>query len=81
MRDFTRGYATGYPDLGNGQPATLLSSYDQQTVDTHFRWTQQNAIDTAALQRLNPNGGAGATRDAMAVKVRSAAQTYAGSST
>jgi hypothetical protein len=76
MRDFTRGYQSAYPNLGNGQPATLFSSYDQQTVDTHFRWMQENAIDTAALQRFNPNGGEGATRDAMAAKVRQSAQTY-----
>ncbi len=76
MRDFTHGYPTAYADLGNGQPATLFSSYDQQTVDTHFLWMQQNAIDTAALQRFNPTGGEGPTRDAMAVKVRSAAESH-----
>ncbi len=48
----------------------LFSSYDQQTVDTHFQWMQQNGCDTAALQRFNPIGGEGPTRDAMAVKVR-----------
>ncbi|HEY5837199.1 discoidin domain-containing protein [Streptomyces sp.] len=76
VRDFTRTYPTAYADLGNGQPAALFSSYDQQTVDTHFRWMQQNAIDTAALQRFNPTGGEGPTRDAMAVKVRTAAESY-----
>ena len=63
-------------NLGNGQPATLFSSYDQQTVDTHFPWMQQNGCDTAALQRFNPNSGEGPTRDAMAAKVRSAAESY-----
>src|SRR6266511_5237204 len=72
MREYTRGYQTAYANLGNGQPATLFSSYDQQTVDTHFLWMQQNSIDTAALQRFNPTGGEGPTRDAMAGKVRSA---------
>ncbi|MER7279511.1 discoidin domain-containing protein [Dactylosporangium sp. NPDC000244] len=76
MRDFTKGYRTNFANLGNGQPANLFSSYDQQTVDTHFRWMQQNGCDTAALQRFNPNGGEGATRDAMAQKVRSAAEAY-----
>jgi F5/8 type C domain/NedA-like, galactose-binding domain len=76
MREYTHGYQTAYANLGNGQPATLFSSYDQQTVDTHFRWMQQNSIDTAALQRFNPTGGEGPTRDAMAAKVRSAAETY-----
>ncbi|MFI0899409.1 discoidin domain-containing protein [Streptomyces sp. NPDC020983] len=76
VREYTRTYPTGYAALGNGQPATLFSSYDQQTVDTHFLWMQQNGIDTAALQRFNPTGAEGPNRDAMAVKVRSAAETY-----
>ncbi|MFD5028811.1 discoidin domain-containing protein [Streptomyces sp. NPDC058405] len=76
VRDYTHTYRTAYPALGSGQPATLFSSYDQQTVDTHFSWMQQYGIDTAALQRFNPNGGEGATRDAMAAKVRSAAEKH-----
>ncbi|MEU6852274.1 discoidin domain-containing protein [Actinacidiphila alni] len=76
MREYTHTYQTGYAALGNGQPATLFSSYDQQTVDTHFLWMQQNGIDTAALQRFNPTGGEGPTRDAMAAKVRSAAESH-----
>jgi len=74
MRDYARGFPTAYGNLGNGQPATLFSSYDQSTVDTHFRWMRENNCDTAALQRFNPFGGEGPTRDAMAVKVRSAAE-------
>ncbi|MBY8876473.1 discoidin domain-containing protein [Actinacidiphila acidipaludis] len=76
VRDYTHTYRTAYANLGNGQPATLFSSYDQQTVDTHFQWMQQYGIDTAALQRFNPNGGEGPTRDAMATKVRSAAEAH-----
>jgi hypothetical protein len=76
LREYTRGYQTAYANLGNGSPATLFSSYDQQTVDTHFLWMQQNAIDTAALQRFNPTGGEGPTRDAMAQKVRAAAESH-----
>ncbi|MEU9972213.1 discoidin domain-containing protein [Streptomyces sp. NPDC051014] len=75
-RDYTSTYQTSYAALGNGQPARLFSSYDQQTVNTHFLWMQQNDIDTAALQRFNPTGGEGPTRDAMAAKVRSAAEAY-----
>jgi hypothetical protein len=75
-REFTRTYPTAYANLGNGQPATLFSSYDQQTVDTHFRWMQQNGCDTAALQRFNPFGEEGPTRDAMAAKVRGAAERF-----
>jgi hypothetical protein len=76
VRDFTRTYQSGYAALGNGQAATLFSSYDQQTVDTHFLWMQQNGIDTAALQRFNPTGGEGPTRDAMAQKVRTSAESH-----
>src|ERR1700733_11414111 len=32
MREYPKGYQTGYANLGNGQPATLFSSYDQTTV-------------------------------------------------
>ncbi|MCO8274139.1 discoidin domain-containing protein [Actinoplanes sp. TRM 88003] len=74
MRDFTHAYPTAYPNLGDGRPATLFSSYDQQTVDTHFQWMRTYGIDTAALQRFNPMGDEGPTRDAMTVKVRAAAE-------
>jgi chitodextrinase len=76
VREFTHTYHSLYANLGNGQPANLFSSYDQQTVDTHFAWMQQNNIDTAALQRFNPVGGEGPTRDAMAIKVRAAAEAH-----
>jgi hypothetical protein len=66
LREYAHVYPTGYANLGNGQPASLFSSYDQQTVDTHFSWMQQNDCDTAALQRFNPNSSEGPTRDAMA---------------
>ncbi|GAA3341593.1 discoidin domain-containing protein [Amorphoplanes nipponensis] len=74
LTDFDHGYPTAYPNLGDGQPARLFSSYDQQTVDTHFRWMREHGIDTAALQRFNPTGDEGPTRDAMTVKVRAAAE-------
>jgi hypothetical protein len=76
MREYTHAYQTAYANLNNGQPATLFSSYDQQTVDTHFLWMQQNGCDTAALQRFDPNGSEGPTRDAMATKVRSSAESH-----
>jgi hypothetical protein len=76
VSEFGRTYPTAYGAVGNGQPAALFSSYDQQTVDTHFLWMQQNGLDTAALQRFDPNGSEGPTRDAMAAKVRSAAESY-----
>ena len=76
MREYTRTYPTAYGSLGNGQPATLFSSYDQQTVDTHFLWMQQNGCDTAALQRFNPNSSEGPTRNAITAMLDTAAQTY-----
>lgn len=76
VRDFAHTYPTAYPNLGNGSPASLFSSYDAQTVDTHFQWMQTYGIDTAALQRFNPTGDEGPTRDAMAVKVRAAAEAH-----
>jgi hypothetical protein len=76
VREYAATYQTAYPNLNNGLPAKLFSSYDQQTVNTHFQWMQQNGCDTAALQRFNPFGGEGPTRDAMAVKVRQAAEQY-----
>src|SRR4051812_15889132 len=42
MRDYTKGYQTAYANLGNGQPATLFSHYDQETVNVHFGWMRQN---------------------------------------
>ncbi|QIQ06205.1 glycoside hydrolase family 71/99-like protein [Streptomyces liangshanensis] len=74
MREYSRTYRTAYANTNDGQPATLFSSYDQQTVDTHFRWMRENNIDTAALQRFNPFGGEGPTRDVMAQRVRQSAE-------
>src|SRR5438105_3100925 len=38
MREYGRVYQTAYNNLNGGQAATLFSSWDQQTVDTHFAW-------------------------------------------
>jgi hypothetical protein len=75
-REYAQLYATQYPNLGNGQPARLFSSFDQSTLDLHFSWMSQYGIDTAALQRFNPNGIEGPIRDAITAKVRTAAQTH-----
>ncbi|HYS40194.1 MAG TPA: xylosidase, partial [Pseudonocardiaceae bacterium] len=76
MREYTTTFQTAFSNLNNGQPATLFSSFDQQTVNTHFLWMQQNGCDTAALQRFNPNSSEGPTRDAMATKVRASAEQF-----
>ncbi|WP_066361334.1 fibronectin type III domain-containing protein [Herbidospora mongoliensis] len=75
-RDYTRTYPTLYQNLGNGQTANLFSSWDQQTIDTHFKWMRDYNCDTAALQRFNPNGAEGPIRDAITAKVRQAAEAY-----
>lgn len=71
MSEITAKYATGFPNLGNGSPATLFSSYDASTVDTHARWMQENDIDTIALQRF---GDFMDVRDTVAERVRVAAE-------
>ena len=76
VRDYTSTYQTNWPNLNNGQPAKLFSSFTDQTVNTHFQWMQQNGIDAAALQRFNPNGQEGPVRDAITAKVKTAAETY-----
>lgn len=30
----------------------VMDSYDDQTVDTHFRWVKEYGIDAAAIQRF-----------------------------
>src|SRR5277367_3115117 len=52
VREYNKTYQTGYANLGNGQPAKLFSSFDDQTVETHFKWMAQNGIDVAAVQRF-----------------------------
>jgi hypothetical protein len=76
LRDYEKSYQTQYANLNNGQPATLYSNSDYQTVDTHFRWMQEAGIDTAALQRFNPTGGEGPPRDLVTSHVRTAAEKY-----
>jgi hypothetical protein len=76
VREYTRVFRSNYANLNNGQPPNLYSNYDQQTVDTHFKWMQQYGCDTAALQRFSPVGGEGPIRDAVAARVRSSAERY-----
>jgi hypothetical protein len=76
MSEYTAKYQTAYQNFNNGTPATLFSSYDQSTVNIQFSWMKQWGCDTAALQRFNPNSSEGPTRDAMAQKVRTAAEAY-----
>jgi hypothetical protein len=77
VREYTTTYQSVQPNLGNGQPAKMFSSYDQSTVNIHLQWMQQNGIDCAALQRFGgelSNTNLKAQRDGMAGKVRTAAE-------
>ena len=76
MSEYTNVFQTAYAPLGTGAPATLFSSFDQQTVSTHFQWMQENGCDTAALQRFDPNTAEGPTRNAITALVNTAAQAY-----
>lgn len=75
-RDYTEKFNTGFPGLGNGDPATIFSSFSTQTVDIQFSWMKQYGMDVAALQRFNPNGIEGPVRDAITAKVKTAAEKY-----
>jgi len=76
MSEISKRYATGFPDLGDGNPATLFSSYDFSTVDTHVRWMEENDIDTIALQRFADYRGTGEARNVVAEHVRDAAEAH-----
>jgi len=76
VRDYQNTFPTAFADLGNGDPATLFSSFSDQSVDVQFSWMQQYGLDVAALQRFNPNGIEGPVRDAITAKVRTAAEKY-----
>ena len=74
MTIYSNGYETGYANLGDGSQATLFSSFDQATVNEQFALMAANGCDTAALQRFDPNGSEGPTRNAITAKVNTAAQ-------
>jgi len=69
-----------YGNLGNGQPAKMFSSYDQSTLDLHFKWMQQYGIDCAALQRFAGEVVPGAShrleRNGVATRLKTSAEKY-----
>jgi hypothetical protein len=77
VREYATTYQTKLPDLGNGQPARMFSSFDDQVVQIHFKWMAQSGIDCAALQRfaneIAPGSAIKAQRDGIALKVMAAA--------
>lgn len=76
MKDYDTTYATGFPSLESGSPATLFSSYDYSTVDTHVHWMQQYGIDTLALQRFGDYRETGEVRNVVTGHVMDAAEKY-----
>jgi hypothetical protein len=80
VRDYVKTYKTAFANLGNGQPATLYSPWDQQTVDTQFYWMQQTGVDGVALQRFgswtSPGSRSKAQVDGIATRVKNAAEKY-----
>lgn len=68
-------HPTGYPAHGNGQTSALMSSYDPDTVDTHFRWMAEYGIDGVALQRFFGDIPSPRMRQVMQ-NVRQAAEKY-----
>ena len=52
VQEYEKLYKTDMPNLGNGDPAMLYSSYDYETVDLHFKWMQEYGIEVVAVQRF-----------------------------
>ncbi|WP_333577471.1 glycoside hydrolase family 71/99-like protein [Sphingobacterium sp.] len=74
--EYQKKYNTNLPALGNGSPASLFSSFDDQTVNVQFKWMKDYGIHTAALQRFNPTGIEGPIRNAITAKVKTAAEQH-----
>ncbi|RYD94833.1 MAG: xylosidase, partial [Sphingobacteriales bacterium] len=77
VTEYSTTYQTEFGNLQNGKPATMFSSYDQSTVNLHFKWMSQYGIDCAALQRFSGELSINELkqqRDGMAVRVRNAAE-------
>ncbi|KAM3580246.1 hypothetical protein VKS41_007481 [Umbelopsis sp. WA50703] len=63
VREYTNLYDWGQSKLGNGKQAQLFSSYDDQTIDTHFKWMSEYGIDTAAVQRFGTHVDGGLNQE------------------
>jgi len=60
VSDYAKTYKTAFK-FKDGLPAYVFSSYDESTVDLHFKWMKEYAIDGAFMQRfvttlMNPKG-------------------------
>jgi len=51
VSEYQQTYPTAFT-LKDGSPARVFSSWDESTVDLHFRWMQQYGIDGVFMQRF-----------------------------
>lgn len=51
VSEYQQTYPTGFK-LADGSPARVFSSWDESTVDLHFRWMEQYGIDGVFMQRF-----------------------------
>lgn len=51
MSEYKKKYATPF-SYEDGSTAYLFSSYDQQTIDLHFKWMKEYGIDGVFMQRF-----------------------------
>ena len=51
MDEYPKKYKTAFVHA-NGAPAYVFSSYDESTVNLHFKWMKEYAIDGAFMQRF-----------------------------
>lgn len=67
-----------FPDLPDGTPAALFSSFDEETIDLHFKWMQEYGIDGVALQRFIGEALGGRSRhvNTVASMVKNACEKY-----
>ncbi|HWH68480.1 MAG TPA: hypothetical protein VNT26_03805, partial [Candidatus Sulfotelmatobacter sp.] len=51
VSEYSKTYPTAFQGA-DGQPARVFSSWDESTVDLHFRWMQDYQIDGVFVQRF-----------------------------
>ena len=51
MTEYTKKYVAPFK-MADGTDAYLFSSYDEETVDLHFRWMKEYGIDGVFMQRF-----------------------------
>lgn len=54
VSEYKKTYATPFK-LKDGSTAKFFSSYDQSTVDIHFKWMQEYGVDGVFMQRFFSN--------------------------